>query len=122
MIQLGDLYAEVSLDSTAGKVRRELGLINYTNIKFSIGMKDEADSLYKQFVLDFPKSEFAPYALMRQAEKLESENKIKEAEAILKEIVLVYPESEHALDAKVTLEKKLLGKSEEEKFNIIVGK
>jgi len=96
--------------------------IKAANLLAESGSANKAVDLLLGLVKNHPDSEFSPYALMRSADILEVQSKnLPEAETTLKRLIEEYPESNFARDARIILEKGLLGLSDEEKFARITG-
>lgn len=119
LIELGEQYS-MRTANLNGRHKEDL-LIKAANIKMVTGSKSEAFVLYQQFIDSFENSEFSPYAMMRQTEILEEDGKIEEGNKLLRKLISTYPNSNFAKDAAIMLEKKLLGKTDDEKFAIITA-
>jgi outer membrane protein assembly factor BamD (BamD/ComL family) len=97
--------------------------IKAANLLAASGSGDQAIILLNKIVEGSPDSKFAPYALMRIADIQENDlSNIEGAEMSLKRLIELYPSSNFANDAKIILEKGLLGLTEEEQFAKIIGK
>ena len=116
LIQLGEAYERsAQLDSSDG---RQSKLIRAANIRTETGYLLMADSMFKQFVKTYPSSEYAPYAIARRAEIMESMGNLEAARSRMEELIASYPESNFASDARIMIDRGMIGKTDEEKYEI----
>ena len=116
---LGAAFTQISADPKSP--RAEEAMIKSANIHVELGETTEAAHLYSRFVKLYPQSTYSPYAYTRWADVLEREGKLDEAKKVLETLIEAFPDDNFANDARITLEKDLLGKTDEEKFAIITG-
>lgn len=96
--------------------------IKASNLLAEAGSGEQAINLLLQVADSFSDSDFCPYALMRAADIAETRlADLDQAKALLERLINTYPESNFAADARIILDKKLLGLTDEEKFQRIVS-
>jgi len=116
LVSLAKAYLQLSDTDTTS--RKPAYLLNAANLKLQTGSLVEADSLYTHFYTTYPKSNYAPLAYMMQVEVKEQLGQLDDARALLSELIDKYPESDHANNARIMLEKDMVGKSAEELYEI----
>ncbi len=116
LVSLSKAY--LNLSNTDTTLQKSTYLLNAANLKLEIGYLVEADSLYTHFYTTYPKSNYAPLAYMMQVEVKEQLGQLDEARELLAELIDKYPESDHANNARIMLEKDMVGKSAEELYEI----
>ncbi|MBO6516411.1 MAG: tetratricopeptide repeat protein [Bacteroidia bacterium] len=97
-------------------------LMKYAGIVEQTMGPTEAIPYYERLYTDFPKTEYAPYAMMKHENILEDKRQIEEAKLLLNRIIEEYPDTRFAQDAQSMLDNDLLGKSAEEQLQILLNK
>ncbi|MFT4523039.1 MAG: tetratricopeptide (TPR) repeat protein [Bacteroidia bacterium] len=94
-------------------------LMKAADITYYLIGPDSAAPIYKQLWMRFGKSPLAPAAMFRQAQMEEESKHIDDAVATLNELIKTHPKSNFAKDAQIMISKDLIGKTDEEKLEII---
>lgn len=118
-VELVQLYLKVA--SEAGDtLERETAHLKAARLLTHSGDSRSALNELTRFYATYPHSDKAAYAMFESANLLDRQfNNLDSARAVLKSLIERYPNDPFAADARVYLEKDLLGKSDMEQLRII---
>lgn len=101
---------------------RDEHLLKYVGIVEQAQGPNQCVPFLQSIYTDYPKSKYAPFAMMKHESIMEENGDIEGAKKMLERIIAEYPESNFARDAEHMLENDLLGKSAEEQLEAILSK